>query len=118
MNDKKTEVWLKAMKLAKKVSGCHQMPQRSFFIAGYQFPLCARCSGIVFGYILALILFCFGFIMPIWLCVILAIPLIIDGGIQLVFNIMSNNIRRFVTGTIYGVAVVDFITKFFVILFT
>src|SRR5947207_10806493 len=29
---------------------CHQMPARSFFIAGHQFAVCARCTGLYFGF--------------------------------------------------------------------
>jgi uncharacterized membrane protein len=25
---------------------CHQMPDRSFFVAGHQLPVCARCTGL------------------------------------------------------------------------
>ncbi|MEE0456852.1 MAG: DUF2085 domain-containing protein, partial [Anaerovibrio sp.] len=32
------------------------MPSRSFFIHGYQMPLCARCTGIIVGEVLGLIL--------------------------------------------------------------
>lgn len=32
-------------------TGCHQRPDRSFFINGYQLPVCARCSGVFLGYI-------------------------------------------------------------------
>jgi uncharacterized membrane protein len=28
---------------------CHQIPERSFHIAGHQLPLCARCTGIYLG---------------------------------------------------------------------
>jgi uncharacterized membrane protein len=28
---------------------CHQIPERSFHIAGHQLPLCARCTGIYMG---------------------------------------------------------------------
>jgi len=28
---------------------CHQRPERSFFLWGAQFPVCARCAGIYFG---------------------------------------------------------------------
>ncbi len=32
---------------------CHRLPERSFFLAGQQLPLCARCSGIYLGSLLA-----------------------------------------------------------------
>ena len=28
------------------------MPERSFFFGEYQFPLCARCTGVLVGYML------------------------------------------------------------------
>src|SRR5438876_12182221 len=28
---------------------CHQIPSHSYFIAGHQLPVCARCSGIYLG---------------------------------------------------------------------
>jgi uncharacterized membrane protein len=33
---------------------CHQIPERSFFIAGRQLPLCARCTGTFLGALLGL----------------------------------------------------------------
>jgi uncharacterized membrane protein len=29
---------------------CHQIPERSFFIAGHQFAVCARCTGLYAGF--------------------------------------------------------------------
>jgi uncharacterized membrane protein len=34
---------------------CHQIPSHSFFIAGHQLPLCARCSGIYLGFLVGLL---------------------------------------------------------------
>src|SRR5689334_23996230 len=31
---------------------CHQLPERSFFIAGHQFAVCARCTGLYGGFAL------------------------------------------------------------------
>lgn len=33
--------WVKLMCFGRKL-GCHQMPERSFFIEDYQLPVCAR----------------------------------------------------------------------------
>lgn len=103
MTDKRNRLWSKIMHIARLLSGCHQIPERSFFIHGYQLPLCARCTGITIGYLLALLLCIFQIIVPPALSVFMLIPLIADGGAQLLFCIMSDNIRRFVTGLIFGV---------------
>ncbi len=33
---------------------CHQRPERSFFVAGQQLPVCARCTGLYLGAALAI----------------------------------------------------------------
>src|SRR5882724_6304522 len=38
-------------------SVCHQLPERSFFIAGHQFAVCARCTGLYVGFTLATIVY-------------------------------------------------------------
>lgn len=32
---------------------CHQLPERSYFLDGTQMPLCARCIGIHFGFVVS-----------------------------------------------------------------
>src|SRR5438552_2632486 len=32
---------------------CHQIPERSFHIAGHQFAVCSRCTGLYAGFALA-----------------------------------------------------------------
>lgn len=45
--------WNKLMAIGSAV--CHQDPTHSFFIAGVQMPLCARCTGMYLGALLSLI---------------------------------------------------------------
>jgi uncharacterized membrane protein len=36
---------------------CHQLPERSFYVAGYPLAVCARCAGVYFGYAICLALY-------------------------------------------------------------
>jgi uncharacterized membrane protein len=38
---------------------CHQLPERSFYVAGYQLAVCARCAGVYAGYAVCLALYPF-----------------------------------------------------------
>ncbi len=90
------------LKLFKVIFNCHQIPERSFFIAGRQFPLCARCTGILAGLIVFPLFVIFKIKIPIILSIIFMIPIALDGGVQLIFCIMSNNLRRFLTGVLFS----------------
>ena len=85
---------------------CHQRADRSFFIKGKQFPLCARCTGMLIGYIAGIT------IAVITKCeyrmyfLLFLTPMIVDGGIQHFFGIDSNNIRRLITGVLSGIGIV------------
>lgn len=39
---------------------CHQIPERSYIFDGFQMPLCARCIGIHFGFVLSTLFFLTG----------------------------------------------------------
>lgn len=77
---------------------CHRLPERSFFYRGRQFPLCARCTGIFLGYILAILFLLFVEPMPLFFAAVFLIPLIIDGGFQYLKYWKSTNFRRLMTG--------------------
>ena len=36
---------------------CHQIPERSFHLFGHPFAVCARCTGIYFGFLLSVIIY-------------------------------------------------------------
>ena len=85
---------------------CHQRADRSFFYRGRQFPLCARCTGILIGYILGITLAILTHAKHHSYFLILLIPMIIDGGIQKLFALESTNLRRLLTGILGGVGIV------------
>jgi uncharacterized membrane protein len=87
---------------------CHQIPERSFFIAGHQFAVCARCTGLYAGFTVATVVY------PLlrslrqteaparkWLFVAAA-PLAIDFALGY-FGIWENtHSSRFATGALLG----------------
>ncbi|MEK7256227.1 MAG: DUF2085 domain-containing protein [Bacteroidota bacterium] len=83
---------------------CHRRPDRSFFYKGKQFPLCARCTGTVLGF-LTLPLFGFQAVKLTLLQVgLLLLPAWIDGMTQALGWRESNNWLRLLTGLLLGVA--------------
>lgn len=98
------KLWAKLMNTAR-YTGCHQLPERSFFIRGYQFPVCARCAGAFVGEIASYILIAFKFfISPLWTIVLLFI-MGLDWLIQFLNIKQSTNVRRFFTGICGGAGI-------------
>ena len=85
---------------------CHRMPERSFFIKGHQFPVCARCTGFYITLMLYFIYTYFFFVeytpILIVLAILFLIPYFSDGLTQLLTNRQSNNKLRFFTGLMGG----------------
>lgn len=79
-------------------SGCHQMPSRSFFYKGSQFPVCARCTGVTIGQFFALLLVVCKRTISFSKAFILLIIMGADWGIQEIEIKESTNFRRLVTG--------------------
>ncbi|WP_026489941.1 DUF2085 domain-containing protein [Butyrivibrio sp. XBB1001] len=101
--NKKDKVWIKLMDIGH-VLGCHQMESRSFSIGGYQFPLCARCTGVLIGELLGIACIIGGLRIS-WIMILIFIAVMgIDWFIQYIELLMSNNYRRIVTGTVCGLA--------------
>ena len=100
--DKSAKIWIRAMYLFDKYWGCHQIPERSFFIKGFQLPVCARCTGIILGEILFILFIAFGLRFQVLLGFIFIVPLILDGTIQYFTKYLSNNCKRLITGLLFG----------------
>jgi len=92
-----------------KVFRCHQLPDRSFHLCGFQFPLCARCTGIFFGLVLVGPILCTFVPINMYVSLGLVALMVIDGFTQLKGWRQSNNILRLITGLGFGYAMVSFI---------
>jgi uncharacterized membrane protein len=94
---------------------CHQLPDRSFHLAGHQFAVCSRCTGLYVGF--ALTTLAYPLIRPlrttttpalIWL-ILATVPLLIDFSLGY-FNIWANtHATRFITGALLSSVAVFYI---------
>lgn len=102
---------------------CHQFSDRSFAIADNQLPVCERCLAIelgmaaVFaaaaivaprgGFVAALAVFLPGRLRSragvLAIGIVLMLPMVLDGGLQLVITYVSATPQRLLTGFLYGI---------------
>lgn len=87
---------------------CHQLPQRSFHLFGHKLAVCARCTAIYFGGLLAALAY------PIvrrlgdtglpskWIVILSIIPIGLDGVSQALGLRESTNTLRALTGFMFG----------------
>ena len=99
----KIKTWAFFMRLGNRC-GCHQREDRSFKIKGWQFPICSRCTGILVGQLLGILIYIFNFRIPIYISCIFLLTMFLDWYIQYKNIRESTNIRRFITGTLAGIA--------------
>jgi len=79
----------------------HRRKDRCLTIFGHTSFLCARCTGMLFGFLLYSLISRFGLSVPPFVAFGLITPLIFDGTTQL-FNLrISNNLIRLITGTLF-----------------
>jgi uncharacterized membrane protein len=94
---------------------CHQIPERSFHLAGQQFAVCSRCTGLYSGFTMAILTYpLFRSLRNtetpriIWLFAS-ALPLALDFSLTY-FGIWQNNhFTRFTTGALFGAVAAIFI---------
>ena len=94
---------------------CHQIPDRSFHLAGYKFAVCARCTGIYSGLALATLSYPLVRTLRqpvtpnlIWLFVAVA-PLAIDWSLGYFSVWQNNHVSRFSSGALFGATAVFYI---------
>jgi len=117
MNESLSErIWILLLKIGDKC-GCHQRPERSFFIRKYQFPLCSRCTGILIGQIICFIIYALGIRILFVLDFLFLIIMFFDWFLQYKNILGSNNFRRFITGNLAGIAQISIVLKIFLIVF-
>lgn len=114
---KSATLWLYGKSLLiGHASGCHQLPERSFFAGKRKFPLCARCTGILAGGVgTALTLLTAAPLTPpsILIATLLLAPLIVDGTTQLFTRYESTNLRRFITGVLFSIGGISLLIHLF-----
>ncbi|GEM_PF-428593 len=115
---KNYRLWCKCMALGER-TGCHQLPERSFCFRGYQLPVCARCTGVIIGYLLAVPVCILSGINR-CISILGCICMLADWTLQACKIKPSTNTRRFITGILgdYGIMSVQIglIKKFILML--
>ena len=106
MDDIGFDIWRRTMYFFHKYWGCHQMATRSFFFKGFPFPLCARCTGILVGEIVACLLLLCNIHIDVFIAVLLICPTVLDGMIQLLGKYESTNFKRLFSGLIAGIGLI------------
>ena len=94
---------------------CHQLPERSYFIADHKFAVCSRCTGLYAGFVFTLLLY------PLirslkttttpprsWLA-LAAIPLVIDFSVTFFGFWQNTHTSRLLTGALLGGAAVFYV---------
>ena len=94
---------------------CHQIPERSFHLAGHQFGVCSRCTGLYVGFAVAALVYPLARSLQrtdtpsrLWL-MLATLPLLIDFGLGY-FSIWENtHLSRFLTGALLSSVAVFYI---------
>jgi uncharacterized membrane protein len=94
---------------------CHQIPERSFHLAGHQFGVCSRCTGLYAGFAVAALVYPLARSLKrtdtpsrLWL-ILATLPLAIDFGLGY-FSIWQNTyLSRFLTGALLSSVAVFYI---------
>jgi len=94
---------------------CHQIPDRSFHLAGHAFAVCSRCTGLYSGFAVAALIYPLARSMKrtdaprrIWL-ILATVPLVIDFALGYFAIWPNTHLSRFTTGALLGSVAVFYI---------
>ncbi|NQT45882.1 MAG: DUF2085 domain-containing protein [Candidatus Omnitrophica bacterium] len=90
---------------------CNKNRTRAPKILGFCFILCWRCSGLIIGGAVGGFLYNLGVMNyknSILFIIVLSIPFFLDVFIQFILKNESTNVRRFLTGALFGIALANF----------
>lgn len=110
--------WLAALTYSVGSFVCHQLPERSFHLAGFQIPVCARCLGIYAGFAVAAWTFVAASLSPTsvahrnmttrvarWVFVVSALPTAITLVLEWSGIWRGSNIVRAIAGSALGIGI-------------
>ncbi|HEX5965590.1 MAG TPA: DUF2085 domain-containing protein [Pyrinomonadaceae bacterium] len=87
---------------------CHQLPERSYFIAGHKLAVCSRCTGLYAGFAFTLLLYpllrpiqTIDWPPPVWL-ILSTVPMAIDFGLTFLGIWENTHTSRLLTGLLLG----------------
>ena len=87
---------------------CHQLPERSYFIAGHKLAVCSRCTGVYAGFVLTFLLYpllrplrAIDWPPPVWL-VLSVVPMAIDFSLTFLGIWENTHTSRLLTGLLLG----------------
>ena len=106
----KIKTWAYFMRLGNRC-GCHQREDRSFKIRGWQFPICSRCTGILTGQLIGIIIYLLDKRIPIYIDFLFLLIMFLDWFLQFKNIKESTNFRRFITGNLAGIAQTSILIK-------
>ena len=87
---------------------CHQLPERSYFIAGHKLAVCSRCTGVYAGFVLTFLLYpllrplrAIDWPPPVWL-VLACVPMAVDFSLTFLGIWENTHTSRLLTGLLLG----------------